>query len=216
MPLLRRVGTLSAPELVNLLDVAGSKARVPVSVTEAEFVRAVRAEADGGDGADARALPDYERVLRDAPRAWPLRAFAAKKVVDARQRARDLAGCVELARAETLDVVPSSELASVLATAIDCAASAKRQDDVKRFAESLAQIARDDRVPMIPADRAFSFGALVGASRDVGDEAAAARNKVEWLAEVVRLRDRARSEAERASLAGSLRRASSSASADSD
>ncbi len=213
-PLLRLEQTVSSPELVGFLKLVIEPPRKDTPYDS--FALAVRREATGGANADEAALPLFEEAMAHAPKDWILRPYATNRVLRSRAKREAFDECVEIARTQSASLPLSSEHAYALVKGMQCARAATRPEDVRQMGERLGEMLRNDAVPMLPFTRGMCFHLMVRELKSVVDASTAVSLRAEEVAFAQQLTERARTEAERESLAGISRRASGAEADDGD
>jgi thioredoxin-like negative regulator of GroEL len=164
-------GSVTAPELVSLLEVAVDAKKL--AATEA-FVRANHALAEGDT---ARAETEYRAAIAAAPKGHPQRGRSVEALV--RVLAKRADACTDVAVAEAEELPATTSRATTLAVGLSCARSAKRDADTDRLA---ALALRDARATfLLPDDRSALFEELVATKKARGDVAGAHALATEWV-----------------------------------
>ena len=184
-PVLAWPGSLTATELVALLDDAEAAAKHGDAGGEASaaLLRGHKATAAGKLD---EAIADYRAALAAAPSGWPRRAQTVDALVTGLSNDRQLAGCLVTAADEAPKMPPGTALTDVLRQAIGCAdslpkdaAENARLGDVVTVGE---RVAADLSQPILADDRSDLYDYLLSALRKLGRADEAERLAKAWAA----------------------------------
>jgi thioredoxin-like negative regulator of GroEL len=163
-------GSVTAPELVSLLEVAVDSKKL--AATEA-FVRGNHALAEGDT---ARAETEYRAAIAAAPKGHPQRGRSVEALV--RVLAKRAGACTDVAIAEAEDLPATTSRATTVAVGLSCARTAKRDAEADRLAALALHDARGSF--LLPDDRSALFEELVATKKARGDAAGARALATEW------------------------------------
>lgn len=184
-PVVAWPGSLTAPELADLLDEAASAVARGDAGGEAaaDLLRGHRASADGKLD---EAISAYRAALAAAPVGWPRRPEAVDALVTRLDDAKQPAACVTLGADEAPHLPPGTALADVLRVAMSCADDLpKMAPERPRLPELAAlgeKVALDTSQPILADDRSDLFDYVLGAFKDLGRKADQKRVATEWSA----------------------------------
>ena len=194
-PLLRWVGTLTAPQLAELLtDALVAHSGAPASATSRKLLEAEGLAAEGQ--ADA-AIAAYRETLAMAPPDWPRRSRAANALLFLLIKADKNDECLALTEAEVPRTKPGDAgRPDLVIGGIGCATSLPASDVTRAALETFAplahQIANDPT--MLGDDRSGAWAALVDADKALGRDQVATYDA--WIA-FLESRDAAKSPEQR-------------------
>lgn len=198
-PLLRWVGTLTAPQLGELLtDALVAHSGAPAAPATAKLLAA---ESAAAEGRSEDAIAGYRAALELAPADWPRRARAANALMFLLSKDERHEECFALAQAE---VPRAPEGAAgrpdLVIGGISCGAALPRSAERDRVIGELVRIARalaaDDA--LLGDDRSGAWMAVVEGLGALDDQAGVAAANAAWAALLDRLRADAKTPAERA------------------
>jgi tetratricopeptide (TPR) repeat protein len=183
-PLLRWVGTLTAEQLVTLLD----EARVALTESGAEprgpATLALEAEAAAAEGRFDDAILLWNEALRVAPGDWSRRSRTANALLFVLMKGDALEAGLELALREVPLAKDGAGRADLVIGGLDCAASLGPEDPRRKAAfETLipyAEVMREDS-RLLADDRSGLFSALVDAREALGDSAKKSETNMQWI-----------------------------------
>lgn len=179
-PLVRWVGTMTAPQLVELLGDARAAFRGELGLDATASLLEGDAAAARGDSDTARAA--WRRALDVSPPDWPKRARAANALSFALARAGRHVECAELALAELPRTRPGSAGRVDLAIGgIDCATALEgsaKADALARLLPVARQMAEDPSI--LGDDRSGAWMAVMDGLKAMGDEAGARQAAASW------------------------------------
>jgi thioredoxin-like negative regulator of GroEL len=177
-PTLRWLGSLTAPELVSLLDETPDTGASAVA-----FVRGNQASARG----DARgAIAAYRDALKAAPEAWAKRATVVDMLLSRLAETKDHAACAELASDEVPKLSAGTSRLNVAAGGTGCALELPKGAPARaRLAPLVGELKRmlaDPALPVLADDRSAAFEELVYALKSEGEPAEAKKAAGAWAA----------------------------------
>jgi len=182
-PLLRWVGTLTAPQLADLLtDALVAHSGAPAATATALLLRAEAAAAEGrGD----EAISGYRAALADAPTDWPRRARTANALLFVLMKDERYAEGLALALTEVpRTAVGAAGRADLVIGGIGCATELPETDPARKPGlETLLPTARElanDR-SLLGDDRSGAWMAIVDAYGALGDDAAKKATSLAWV-----------------------------------
>jgi tetratricopeptide (TPR) repeat protein len=183
-PLLKWVGSLTASELVSLLDSATDE-RSAASAGLAEATAAwLRGNRRAAEGDRAAAVVEYRRALEHAPGSWVVRPRVVEALALQLQATQNAEECLALALREWPTMPPGTSRLDVALAAFGCgaalggnAAQATGLDDLARAA---VRSANDAAEPVLADDRSSLFEALVGFYQAKGEPAQASSVARMW------------------------------------
>ncbi|MEO6420014.1 MAG: thiol reductase thioredoxin, partial [Polyangiaceae bacterium] len=175
-PSLKWLGSLTAPELVSLLDVTPAAGE-----SAAALVRGNQASAKG---ALREAIAAYRDALKAAPPGWAKRATVVDMLVSRLGEVKDEAACAELAGDEVGKLPPGTSRLNVALNGTTCALELPKDAPARsRLGVLLAELKRlvvDPALPVLADDRSGAFEELVYALKSEGDTAEAKRVAGAW------------------------------------
>ena len=173
-PLLKWVGTATAPELVALLKDTEGDAGAAAGEASAALLRGDRAIANGDD---AHAIGELRAALGAAPEGWARRAGAVAMLAGALERTKDYEACVTLAVAELPELVAGTPRATVATVGLSCGLAlpkkSKARQELPVIADIMARMAADRSQPLLADDRSELYAEVVEYRTDTGDAAGA-------------------------------------------
>jgi tetratricopeptide (TPR) repeat protein len=184
-PVVAWPGSLTAPELADLLDDAAAAVSRGDAGGEAaaDLLRGHQASAAGKLD---EAITAYRAALAAAPAGWSRRPQAVDALVTRLGDDKEHAACVTLAAEEAPRMPPGTALADVLRVAMSCA------DDLPKTAPERARladlaslgerVASDLTQPILADDRSDLYDFVLGALKDLGRRDDAKRVATEWSA----------------------------------
>ncbi len=184
-PVLAWPGSLTAPELADLLDDAATAAThgAPGSEAAAALLQGYQASAAGKVD---EAIAAYRAALAAAPAGWARRPQAVDGLVTRLGDDKQLAPCVTLAADEAPKMPPGTALADTLRAAMSCAddlpKNAPERARLGDLATLAAKVAGDASQPILADDRSDLYDYLVSALKDLGRKDEAARAAAAWSA----------------------------------
>jgi tetratricopeptide (TPR) repeat protein len=183
-PVLKWAGSVTAPELVTLLEsatVEQSRAEPGTAEAAASWLRASR---DAAEGRRDEAIAEYRGALSRAPRAWAGRARTVDALSYQLAASKRDAECLALVLHEWPAMPPGTSRVDVAVAGLDCADSlakdAPERPQVRALANDAARIAADPQEPVLADDRSSLFDKLVDFYRSVGSEAEALSVARKW------------------------------------
>ena len=183
-PLLRWVGTLTAPQLAELLtDALVAHSGAPAA---AATRRLLEAEAAAAEGRHDDAIAGYRAALDTAPPDWPRRSRAANALAFVLSKLERHAECLALSLAEAPRAPPGAAgRPDLVIGGIYCAAALPAEDPARRPGlEALVPIARQlaDDPSLLGDDRSGCWMAVVDGYKALGDEPAQKAASLSWVA----------------------------------
>ncbi len=175
-PTLKWLGSLTAPELVALLDGTPDTGDSAVAL-----VRGNQASAKG----DTRgAIAAYRDALKAAPLAWPKRAIVVDMLVARLGEAKEHAACADLASDEVAKLSPGTSCLNVATGGVGCALELpKGAPERARLAPLIGELKRmlaDPSLPVLADDRSAAFEELVYALKSEGAPGEAKKAAGAW------------------------------------
>jgi tetratricopeptide (TPR) repeat protein len=175
-PTLKWLGSLTAPELVSLLD--GTPA---TGESAAALLRGNQASAKG----ELReAISAYRDALKAAPPGWTKRATVVDMLVSRLGEVKDEIACAELASDEVGNLPAGTSRLNVALNGAGCALELPKDAPARaRLGVLLAELKRlvvDPALPVLADDRSGAFEELVYALKSEGDPAEAKRVAGAW------------------------------------
>jgi uncharacterized protein YyaL (SSP411 family) len=184
-PVLKWMGTATAPEIVTILDDAAQAVRRgdPGGMADAAFARGNRASAAGQA---EQAVAEFRAALAAAPREWAKRPACLEALANRLSESKQHEAMVDLALAEIPRLPAGTPLCTVALlglTSLDEVPKTAAGRDEKRAAllKEAHRIANDKALAVLADDRSGLFEALVAATREDGKEATA-KVAAEWAA----------------------------------
>jgi tetratricopeptide (TPR) repeat protein len=197
-PVLKWAGSVTAAELVTLLESATEEHSRAASGTAEAAAAWVRGNREAAEGHRDEAIAEYEKALSLASR-WDGRARVVDALTYQLQAAKRDAACVSLGLREWPALPPGTARLNVAIAVLGCAqglsADAPDVAAVAALAGSAARLATDPKEPVLADDRSSLFGALVDFYRSTGHDA---HDDAQALAVARRWRDFLDAEAARA------------------
>jgi len=178
-PLVKWTGSLTAAELVALLEESKSPAD---GARTAAFFRGNQLAAAG----DTRgAIAAYRDALSGAPDGWPRRAAVIDALVMRLSDAKEHAACADLAATEGKRLPPGGSRTDTAVIGASCAlslpkTSADRGRLLGALRADLEHLTSDRSLPLLADDRSGAFEALVDVHKDAKDAAAVKRVAADW------------------------------------
>jgi tetratricopeptide (TPR) repeat protein len=164
-PLLKWAGSVTAPELVMLLESATqetSRATPGTADAAAAWVRGNHAAAEGRRD---EAITEYESALARAPAAWSGRARTADALSYQLHAAKRDAECVALCLREWPSLPPGTSRLNVALAGLGCASAlpegAPEGGSIASLAKDATRLATDPKEPVLADDRSSLFETLV-------------------------------------------------------
>ena len=168
-PLLRWVGTLTAPQLAELLtDALVAHSGAPASATSRKLLEA---EGLAAEGKPDEAIAAYRETLAMAPPDWPRRSRTANALLFMLIKHEQPEACLATALAEVPRSKPGDAgRPDLVIGGIGCATSLPASDATRQALETLAPLARDiaNDPSMLGDDRSGAWAALVDADKALG------------------------------------------------
>lgn len=169
--LVKWLGSLTAPQLVRLLDEGQRAYRGDVDGLDAELVKGDKLY---GAGKSAEAAALLEKVLAKAPKDWKLRTHAVGTWLSALNDLHQEQACAEGALHELPAVARSLERGNVIATGLTCALEGPADAEWRKNALPRLETAAKDSLGKIDLemsadDRSSLFEALVDAREQAHD-----------------------------------------------
>jgi thioredoxin-like negative regulator of GroEL len=184
-PVVAWPGSLTAPELADLLDDAASAVSRGDAGGEAAADLLRGHQASAGGKLD-EAITAYRAALAAAPPGWTRRPQAVDALVTRLDDDKQSAACVALAADEAPHLPPGTALADVLRAAMSCA------DDLPKTAPERARlpdlatlgehVASDLTQPILADDRSDLYNYVLGALKDLGRKDDVKRVATAWSA----------------------------------
>lgn len=175
-PTLKWLGSLTAPELVSLLEVTPTTGE-----SAAALVRGNQASAKG---ALREAIVAYREALKTAPPGWTKRATVVDMLVSRLGEVKDHAACAELAGDEVTKLPAGTSRLNVALNGTTCALELPHEAPARaRLGVLLAELSRsaaDPALPVLADDRSGAFEELVYALKSEGEPAEAKRVAGAW------------------------------------
>jgi thioredoxin-like negative regulator of GroEL len=184
-PVVAWPGSLTAPELADLLDDAASA--VSRSDTGGEAAAAMlRGRQAGAAGNLDEAIAAYRASLAAAPAGWARRPLVVDALVTSLDNDKQAAACVTLAADEAPKLPPGTALADVLRAAMSCADDLPKGAPEHKHLAGLASlgehVALDTSQPILADDRSDLYNYVLGALKAGGHKDDVKRVATEWSA----------------------------------
>ena len=186
-PILKWAGSVTAGELVTLLDSATQESRAEPGTADATaaWVRGNRAAAEGRRD---DAIRDYHLVLALGGTKWPGRARAADSLTYQLHAAKRDAECVSVALDEWPRLPPGTSRLNIALAALGCseglAKDAPEHAGIASLAKDATRLATDPAELVLADDRSSLFEALVdfyrSSDHDAHDDAQALAVARRW------------------------------------
>jgi tetratricopeptide (TPR) repeat protein len=182
-PVVAWPGSLTAPELADLLDDAAAAVSSGNAGGEAaaDLLRGHQASAAGKLD---DAITAYRAALAAAPANWARRPQAVDALITRLGDDKQPAACVTLAADEAPKMPPGTALADVLRAAMSCAEDLPKTGPERARLPALAslgeQVALDTTQPILADDRSDLYDYVLGALKDVGKKGDVERVATEW------------------------------------
>ncbi|MFO0678772.1 MAG: thioredoxin family protein [Polyangiaceae bacterium] len=190
-------GTATAKELVELLsDVRGTTSSATSRNEAYEAYVAGRSALAGGDA--AKGVASLEHAVAVAPGDHPKRAAMVEALVSELSAEGNVGRCTDVALRTHASLPRATSLATVLATAADCAAKAKDAKALRTFRDAATAFADDARATILADDRSGLYDAAVSASEELGEKDVAKQIASRWATFLEREASRATSSRDRA------------------
>ncbi|MEO8216961.1 MAG: thiol reductase thioredoxin [Acidobacteriota bacterium] len=177
----RWVGGATVPQLLNLLhegeQLAGKTRGLQAALAGAEKTY--------GAGSYKESVPQFQKVLSQAPPKWPQYGHTVESLLYALSTSGDDLGCTELAMAALPRVRGTSSEGNVAASGLGCALAVDKKETmrsewVKTF-EIASQKALDNpRLDLSGDDRSGIYIGLIDARDDLGDKEGKQRIAEQW------------------------------------
>jgi len=184
-PVVAWPGSLTAPELADLLDDAASAVSRGDAGGEAAAAL-LRGHQASAAGKLDEAITAYRASLAAAPPGWPRRPQAVDALVTRLGDDKEPAACVTLAADEAPRLPPGTALADVLRVSMSCA------DDLPKTAPERARlpdlaalgerVATDLSQPILADDRSDLYNFVLGALKDLDRKEDVKRVATKWSA----------------------------------
>jgi len=199
-PVLKWLGTATAPDLVRLL----ADARRALQGAGGDGAEAVLARADraNGRGDVSEAVRLWRQALETGGAGWRRRERVLQSLALALQASEEPRACAELAAREAPALPRAQPFANLVAVGLACAEEAREEPWAAEALSALEPLAAQAvALPQVLADdRAGLYEELVDARKSAGDEAGARRLAEAWWAFLVAERGKGRSPGARAML----------------
>jgi len=184
-PVVAWPGSLTAPELADLLDEAASALAHGDAGGEAAAAL-LRGHQASAAGKLDEAITAYRAALAAAPPGWPRRPEAVDALVTRLDDDKQPAACVTLGADEAPHLPPGTALADVLRVSMSCADDLPKKAPERARLPDLAalgeKVALDTSQPILADDRSDLYDYVLGALKDLDRSADAKRVATEWSA----------------------------------
>jgi tetratricopeptide (TPR) repeat protein len=184
-PVVAWPGSLTAPELADLLDEAASAVARGGAGGEAAAAL-LRGHQASAAGKLDEAITAYRAALAVAPPGWARRPQAVDALVTRLGDDKEPAACVALAADEAPRLPPGTALADVLRVAMSCADDLPKTAPERGRLPDLAalgeRVASDPSQPILADDRSDLYNYVLGALKELGRKDDAKRVATKWSA----------------------------------
>lgn len=139
-----------------------------------------------GEGENTLAATEYHKALAAAPEGWPAYGRAVESLLFAQLTTEEYEACAEFAREVFPRLRATPSAANVAAMGLEAALElpadhARRGDLIAALEDDARVVVEDLTIPLPADDRSGTFGMLVDARRNAGDEEGARDVAARWL-----------------------------------